>query len=136
MDQLKALAKLVNDSVAEIEKSCIARNVIFPSLSEPFTPESEAARADHAVIEAAGIITAAASQLIALVRPAPLTLFMRSIQVSSANLVVLYLPMTRVHIPKAANDSLHSSTSLPLSLSLWRHMSPKYFGSQAREDCT
>lgn len=82
MDELKALAKLVYDSVEEIEKSCKARDVSFPPLSEPFTPESEAARADVAVIQAAGNITAAASQLISLVRPAPLTLFMRSIQVS------------------------------------------------------
>lgn len=91
MDQLKALAKLVNDSVAEIEKSCTARNVVFPSLSEPFTPESEAARADLAVVEAAGVITAAASQLIALVRPAPLTLFMRSIQVSHVILLRMHI---------------------------------------------
>lgn len=81
MDELKALAKLVHDSVEEIEKSCKSRGVHLPSLSEPFTLESEAAKADPAFIQAAGNITAAAGQLATLVRPAPLTLFSTSIWV-------------------------------------------------------
>lgn len=81
MDELKALAKLINDSVEQIEGSCKARNVIFPSLSEKFTPESEAARADSVMLQATGNITAAASQLISLARPAPLTILTKSIQV-------------------------------------------------------
>lgn len=81
MDELKALAKLIYDSVETIEKSCNDRNVTFPSLHEKYTPESEAARADPVVIEAAGNITAAASQLIAIARPAPVTLSTKSIQV-------------------------------------------------------
>ena len=82
MDELKALARLVSDSVEEIEKSCKARNVRFPSLSEPFSLGSEAARADPVVMQAAGNITGAAGQLVALVRPTPLTLLLTSVSVS------------------------------------------------------
>ncbi|KAI5119287.1 hypothetical protein M0805_008066 [Coniferiporia weirii] len=78
MDELKALAKLINDSVKRIEESCSARNVAFPPLSEPFSPESEAARMDPAVLQASTDIVAAAAQLTALVRPPPLSLLIKA----------------------------------------------------------
>ena len=98
MDELKALARLINDSVEEIERSCNARNVSFPSLSEKFTPENEAARADPVVVQAAGHITAAASQLIALARPAPATLFTKSIQLHSLTAVLPCIAQISRHI--------------------------------------
>ena len=82
MDELKALVKLVSDSVDRIEKSCKARNVAFPSLAGTYSPESEAARLDPAVLQAAADISAATAQLSALVRPPPLTLITISRQVS------------------------------------------------------
>ena len=74
MDELKALVKLVSDSVDQIEKSCKSRNVTFPSLSGPYSLQSEAARLDPTVLQAAADISAATAQLSALVRPPPLTL--------------------------------------------------------------
>lgn len=88
MDELKALAKLIYDSVEDIETNCKARNVNFPSLSEKFTPESEVFRGNPAIIQATGNITAAASQLIALARPPAVTLSTKSIQVSTRTFVI------------------------------------------------
>ncbi|KAI5123841.1 hypothetical protein M0805_009133 [Coniferiporia weirii] len=75
MDELHALAKLVTDSVKQIEESCTARNVTFPPLNSTFSLESEAARMDPAVLQASANIVAAAAQLTAIVRPPTLTLW-------------------------------------------------------------
>ncbi|KII92455.1 hypothetical protein PLICRDRAFT_50832 [Plicaturopsis crispa FD-325 SS-3] len=80
LQTMAALAKLISDSVAKIESHCTEKGVHFPTLDEPFTPESEKPRLDPLVIEAASIISSAAAQLTALVTPAPLQLLNATFQ--------------------------------------------------------
>ncbi|KAI0341313.1 O-methyltransferase [Trametopsis cervina] len=78
--ELRALADLVKDSVDAIEQTCIAKGLPFPSLDEPFTLQSEGARMLPEVQQAAGILVSAAGQLIAAVRPPPLSAVIGSMQ--------------------------------------------------------
>ncbi|KAF7347117.1 S-adenosyl-L-methionine-dependent methyltransferase [Mycena venus] len=72
--ELKALAAIINDSISTIEKSLKDSSLIYPSLRAPFTPDSEAARSIPEVQTAGGHIISAAAQMIAIVRPPPLTM--------------------------------------------------------------
>lgn len=71
-EELAALTKLITSSVDAILKSCGSRT--FPSSDELFTLESEAARMDPDVQVQSGIAIAAATQLIAALRPPPLAI--------------------------------------------------------------
>ncbi|TFY69030.1 hypothetical protein EVG20_g3320 [Dentipellis fragilis] len=73
--ELKALVKLLQSNVDRIETATKAASLEFPSLRTTFSPQSEAARQLPDVAEASSEIVAAASQLIAAVRPPPLTVF-------------------------------------------------------------
>jgi hypothetical protein len=90
---MNALVKLITDSVAKVDKFCGANNIKLPSLDEPFTLESEAPRMQPEVSEAVSNIISAAAQLIAVVRPAPITVMTTAIQVRVvlAQLCVLVL---------------------------------------------
>ncbi|KAF8891394.1 S-adenosyl-L-methionine-dependent methyltransferase [Infundibulicybe gibba] len=83
---LSSLANLISASIAAIERNCVARKVKLPSLDEPFTPQSEAPLLDPEVQNAAAIVIAAAAQLTATLRLAPVTLITTAVQfhVSSA----------------------------------------------------
>ena len=59
------LAQLILDSAKRIDGVCKERNVTFPSLDEPLTPDSEAIRMDPQVAMSIALITASADQLIA-----------------------------------------------------------------------
>ncbi|KAH9993364.1 S-adenosyl-L-methionine-dependent methyltransferase [Russula vinacea] len=73
--ELKALANIIQTSVQQIEEVVSANSYTYPSSNSTFSFESEAPRM-HPVIQSAGsMITSAAAQLTALVRPAPLALF-------------------------------------------------------------
>ena len=61
---LRDLTELILRSVDTIESSCERRGVDLPSLDEPFTPESEAFRADPDVLAAIQVLTSAAYQLL------------------------------------------------------------------------
>ncbi|KAI0341312.1 O-methyltransferase [Trametopsis cervina] len=80
LQELRALADLVKNSADAIEKACIDKELPFPSLDEPFTPQSEGARMLPEVQQAAGILVSAAAQLIAVVRPPPLSGVISSLQ--------------------------------------------------------
>ncbi|KAH9993365.1 O-methyltransferase [Russula vinacea] len=73
--ELKALVNLMQSSVEQIEAVVSANSFTYPSPDSTFTLESEAPRMHPAIQSAGSLITSAASQLITLVRPAPLSLF-------------------------------------------------------------
>jgi len=54
------LSKIISDSVATLERVCKQNSFSFPRLDEPFTPSSEAFRANPEAAEAANKIAAAA----------------------------------------------------------------------------
>ena len=72
--ELKALANIIQSSVEQIEATVTANSFTFPSPDSTFGPETEAPRMHPAILSAGSLITSAASQLMTLVRPAPLTL--------------------------------------------------------------
>ncbi|PPQ92437.1 hypothetical protein CVT25_008658 [Psilocybe cyanescens] len=86
-----ALAKLISESVAKVDGFCVAQGINFPSLDEPFTIESESIKLHPEVSEAVNYIISAAAQLIAILRPVPVTLSTSAIHVhvSSALRVVV-----------------------------------------------
>ncbi|KIY46447.1 S-adenosyl-L-methionine-dependent methyltransferase [Fistulina hepatica ATCC 64428] len=67
-ENLKALARLILESVDTIDKSCTESGLLFPRLDQPFSPSSEAARNLPGVSDASNIVVAAAAQLIAETR--------------------------------------------------------------------
>lgn len=80
--ELRALANLINDSVEKIEAACKAGPKSYPLLDDSFTPDSEAIRKDPTVAAEGDIIVAAATQLIAAVRPPSVSLTVHALQVS------------------------------------------------------
>ena len=78
---LKALANIILSSVEQIEATVTANSFTFPSPDSTFSAETEAPRMHPAILSAGSLITSAATQLITLVRPAPLTLFDTMMQV-------------------------------------------------------
>ncbi|KAF8181637.1 S-adenosyl-L-methionine-dependent methyltransferase [Pholiota molesta] len=105
---LRSLAALISDSISAIEQTCTAKNVEIPSLNDPFSPQTEAPLMDPAIAEAASIIIAAASQLIAMVRPAPMSLLTTSMQfhVSSALRVAVDTNVVEI-LREAGPQGLH-----------------------------
>ncbi|TFY71901.1 hypothetical protein EVG20_g1114 [Dentipellis fragilis] len=71
--ELKALANLIQSNVDRIKATAASESLEFPSLWTTFSPQSEAARQSPDIADATAQIVAAASQLIAAVRPPPLT---------------------------------------------------------------
>ncbi|KAH9988258.1 O-methyltransferase [Russula compacta] len=86
LGELKALANIIQSSVEQIEAVVTANALTFPEPSDPFSVESEAPRMHPAIQSAGSFITAAAAQLMTLVRPAPLTILdtMMQFHVSTA----------------------------------------------------
>jgi len=66
---LSALSNIISSQVAEIESFLNDKNHSFPSLNEPFSPESEAARMNPKILISIQLLAAAADQLINTVRP-------------------------------------------------------------------
>ena len=71
--ELFTLAKIISDSVQSLDRACTDNGLTFPSLNDPFTPQSEAFRSNPDASEAASRIAAAAFQLVASVLPPPAT---------------------------------------------------------------
>lgn len=69
--QVTELAKVISDAAQRLDSVCTRHGFAFPSLDEPFTPQSEAFRYNPDANEAANIIAAAAFQLLATVMPPP-----------------------------------------------------------------
>jgi len=91
LSELRALGNIIQSSIEQIEATVAANSFTFPSSDAPFSPDSEAPRMHHAILSAGLHITSAASQLITLVRPTPLTVFdvMVQFHVSTAIRVVV-----------------------------------------------
>jgi hypothetical protein len=72
--QLLELAKIISDSAQSLDRACTDNGLTFPSLDDPFTPQSEAFRANPEANEAANVIAAAAFQLVATVLSPPFSM--------------------------------------------------------------
>lgn len=75
ISSLRALLRIIEQSIEKIEDNCRSRGLSFPLLDEPFTSESDAARRDPIVQYEARLITAASYQLIATVQQPQTTIF-------------------------------------------------------------
>jgi hypothetical protein len=80
--ELKALANIIQSSIEQIEATVTTNSFTYPSPDSTFSLETEAPRMHPAIMSAGSLITSAATQLITLVRPAPLTLFDIMMQVT------------------------------------------------------
>jgi len=100
--ELKALADIIQSSVEQIEAATTANSFIYPSPDSTFNPETEAPRMHPSILSAGSLITSAATQLITLVRPAPLTLIdiMMQYHLSSAMRTVI-----TVHVAEILRDA-------------------------------
>ncbi|KII89673.1 hypothetical protein PLICRDRAFT_560195 [Plicaturopsis crispa FD-325 SS-3] len=102
------LAKLISDSVSKIDSACQKRGVQLPTLDDPFTPESESPRNDPDISEAASDIIAAAAHLIAIVRPAPITLITTGLQMHISSALRVAVETNTVEILREAGpQGLH-----------------------------
>ena len=81
LTELKALSKIIQDSVEAIESSVKSKSLEFPSPHTPLTMESEAARMLPDVDKACSLIISAASQLIYSVRSPMLSIVAVATQV-------------------------------------------------------
>ncbi|KAI0264077.1 S-adenosyl-L-methionine-dependent methyltransferase [Russula aff. rugulosa BPL654] len=78
--ELKALGNIIQSSIEQIEAVVSANSFIFPSPDSTFSLESDAPHKHPAIQSATSLITSAAAQLIARVRPAPLSVLDLSTQ--------------------------------------------------------
>ncbi|KAH7926922.1 S-adenosyl-L-methionine-dependent methyltransferase [Leucogyrophana mollusca] len=83
---LRALLNIIADSVEAIERHYGSEGLEFPALDDVFTAESERARLDSVVQDAATLISAASYQLIATVQQPQTTIFNA--------LIAYYLPVS------------------------------------------
>jgi hypothetical protein len=82
---LLKLSDLISAATVTLNQACIDNDTPFPSLDDPFVPTSEAFRSSPQAAEAANIIAAAASQLIAMVLPPPAALYITACGVRLCN---------------------------------------------------
>lgn len=118
-DELLVLAELVKSSADEIVKTIKSRGHTFPLTNQPFSREFEAIRSSPDVQKCSTTLIAAASQLIALVRSPPTTLFLQSGQVSKPLVSILqevhrvsqfYIPAclrtaVELHVPEIIREA-------------------------------
>lgn len=71
MSELKALLKLITTGVERLQAECDSRNIVFPPLDEPFTPEVQALQME--MLTDVITVVAAANQLAATVQLSALT---------------------------------------------------------------
>ncbi|KAF5312468.1 hypothetical protein D9619_003733 [Psilocybe cf. subviscida] len=72
---LLELSRIITDAAKTLDKACADSGTTFPGLEVPFSPSSEAFRSNPQAAEAANIIAAAATQLVAMVLPPPSAMF-------------------------------------------------------------
>lgn len=92
MTTLRKLVDIISQSVDAIEASCSQRGITLPPLDEPYTPESDGAYTDPAVLQAAMMACAAASQLSLLVRPAKASLSLYAVEVCKLSIRLFRSP--------------------------------------------
>lgn len=81
----------MGESLDVIEQNCAANGTKLPELNEPFSPPTEAFRADPKVAEAANIASAAAVHLAAILTPPQVTLYHFAGGVRSSNLHRIFI---------------------------------------------
>jgi hypothetical protein len=111
--ELKALVNIIQSSVEQIEAVVSANSFSYPSPDSTFGLESEAPRMHPAIQSAGSLITSAASQLITLVRPAPVTLIDTMMQVKLNICYYHVFLLTTVRILK-----FHVSTAMRNAISM------------------
>ncbi|THG98133.1 hypothetical protein EW026_g3996 [Hermanssonia centrifuga] len=105
---LRALSRLINTSIDQIENEMLSRGQTYPLLSEPYSPETEEPRMAPDILAAGSIITAAAAQLIASVSIPVVSALVTSLQyeVSSSLRAAI-----QAHVPEIlrefGNKGLH-----------------------------
>jgi hypothetical protein len=72
---LTELSSIIAAAVISLNKACADGGTPFPGLEIPFSPLSEAFRANPQAAEAANVIAAAATQLASMVLPPPAAIF-------------------------------------------------------------
>ena len=80
--ELRSLVQVMSSALDTIEENLLKDGLEFPSPHSPFTYESEAVRYSPTIVHAVADITAAATQLTAFVRPAPVSIINMSMTVS------------------------------------------------------
>ena len=91
LDELRALSRIIQDSIEAIDSIVKANNVEFPSPHTPFTVESEKARALSDVQKQSALIIAAAMQLVQSVRSPTLGLLTLAMQVDDIPRLFLFI---------------------------------------------
>ena len=84
--ELLALAELIKSSVDNIVKVFKENNQPYPSLDQPFSPQTEALRSSHELEKDTNVLIGAASHLIAAARPSFVSLLWSSMQVRPTQL--------------------------------------------------
>ena len=79
--ELRALSKLIQASIDDLEAALTSQKQVFPSSDEPFSLESEAGRTLPEAQAAVTAIVAAAGQLIAVAQPPIMRLLTTTVQV-------------------------------------------------------
>ena len=106
------LAQLILDSAKRIDGVCKERNVTFPSLNEPFTPDGEAIRMDPQVAMSIALITASADQLIATAAMPAMTVLVNAMSVGHSCAARTASHMTfQFHISSAIRVALECNVS-------------------------
>ena len=84
MEELKALAEIINDSIASIESTVASKGLRFPSSSTAMTMQSEEARLLPDVERRCSLIISAATQLACTVRSPMHVLVTATLQVCNS----------------------------------------------------
>ncbi|KAG6852088.1 hypothetical protein C0991_003244 [Blastosporella zonata] len=75
VSQIRQLLSLITDAVDKLEGACDRTGTSIPDLNTPFSPQSEAFRAEPEAAQSARIISAAALQLEAILTPPHVSLY-------------------------------------------------------------
>ncbi len=78
LQELRTLGNLVSAAIDQIEQACVSQGKDLPTLDQPSNPQSEAILLQPDVAKASNVIIAAASQLIAAVRPPTVSLMIHA----------------------------------------------------------
>ena len=122
---LIALRDIISSSVDTVVRICESEGKPFPSLHEPIHPSEftpKGIRNHPQVLDAIGLIVAAATQLVATVSPPPVTLTTSVFRVSGSS-VLLVLALRNICLP-------NSSPCLQLSVLLRGRMLQRSYDRQ------
>lgn len=82
-NEIRALVDIIRTTVDKLEETIASRGQSYPTLSTPYSEESEAVRIGAPDVLALGdVVVSAAAQLIASVRPSPTVPLVTALQVS------------------------------------------------------